>query len=291
MKDNTLISLFSGCGGSTLGYSQSGFESKLSVDIDELSLSSFKSNFHNSKVLNKDVRELGCDEIVRLSGIPKGELDLLDSSPPCQGFSITGKRVLLDERNDLIFEVIRIIKELNPKSFVIENVDGMLKGTMKGYFNLILEKMSVLDYRIKWKSMNGIYYGLPQKRQRLFFIGIRNDIGVEPEFPEHNSKLTFFDDVLTGIDYQNRGQFDKRWKTTKKNFCYTITKTPSLKFKSNGKERLPTIDELKLLSSFPLDYKLCGNYNQQWGQIGNAVPPVFTQKIGEMIKILLNNGV
>jgi DNA (cytosine-5)-methyltransferase 1 len=281
------ISLFCGCGGSTTGYIKAGFETLLGVDSDPLCIDSYKHNYSNSKQLQVDIRNLKGTVILDLLGISEGELDLLDASPPCQGFSITGKRKLLDKRNDLIFDVIRIIDDIKPKSFVIENVDGMMKGKMRGYFNHILEKMDFLDYNIKWKSMNGIYYGLPQKRQRIFFIGIRKDLNIEPLFPTHYNRYVYFDDVISDVQYQNRGQFDKVWKTTKRNFCYTITKTPSLLFKSNGVERYPTIDELKILSSFPIEYKLSGSYTEQWGQIGNAVPPVFTYSIGKTLLDLL----
>lgn len=283
-----LISLFCGCGGSTTGYVQSGFKPLMGVDNDSLCIDSYNLNHPSSIGLKKDVRSLTIEEIQNLTSIEIGELDLLDSSPPCQGFSITGSRKLLDERNDLIFEVIRLIDGLRPKTFIIENVDGMLKGKMRGYFNLILERLNSLDYRIKWKSLNGVYYGLPQKRQRVFFIGIRNDLNIEPMFPEHVQSFTYFDDVVSGVEYQNRGQFDKKWKTVKGNFCYTITKTPSLLFIENGKERQPTIEELKLLSSFPHDYKLSGNYHQQWGQIGNSVPPILTRCLGEKLQSFLN---
>lgn len=279
-----VVSLFAGCGGSICGYQKSGFEPVLGVDIDELSLCSLQSNYPSCVTLIKDIRSLSSEEILELVNLKPGKLDLLDSSPPCQGFSVAGKRVLLDPRNDLIFDVIRLIKEIQPKSFVIENVDGMLKGGMRGYFNLIIENLSQLNYSIKWKSMNGIYYGLPQKRQRLFFLGIREDLGVEPQFPPHVKKSVFFDDVVKGVEYQSRGQFDKKWKTTRGNYCYTITKSPSLRFKSNGVERDPTIEELKLLSSFPEDYFLCGTFNQQWGQIGNAVPPVLSFSLTEVFR-------
>jgi len=287
-KTRKLISLFCGCGGSTTGYFQNGFEPMMGVDNDSLCINSYKQNYSKSIGLNEDVRILSVEDIQKLTSIGVGELDLLDASPPCQGFSVTGSRKLLDDRNNLIFEVIRIIDGLRPKVFVIENVDGMLKGKMRGYFNLILERLNSLDYQIKWKSMNGVYYGLPQKRQRIFFIGIRNDLNQEPVFPDHVEDFTYFDDVVSGVEYQNRGQFDKRWKTVKKNFCYTITKTPSLLFMENGNERKPTIKELKQLSSFPTDYKLCGNYNQQWGQIGNSVPPILTKRIGDKLQSLLS---
>ena len=282
-----VVSLFCGCGGSTQGYKQIGFAPLLGVDTNENSLESYSLN-HKSKTLCKDIRQIKGLDILDLIGLEEGELDLLDSSPPCQGFSITGQRKLLDIRNELVFYVLELIKEIKPKTFVIENVDGMLKGKMRGFFNHLLSLLDKMDYKIKWKSLNGIYYGLPQKRQRLFIVGVRNDIEDEFEFPQRVESFTYFNDVVKGVEYQNRGQFDKSWKTTQGNFAYTITKTPTMRFMSSSQEREPTIKELKQLSSFPEHYQLVGSYSEQWGQIGNAVPPLLTEKIGfQLIKMIL----
>ena len=140
-----------------------------------------------------------------------------------------------------------------------------------------------LDYKIKWKSMNSLYYGVPQKRQRVIIMGVRNDLGKEPKFPLHNSELTYMDEVIKDVDFHSRGQFDKKLKKVTNNFSYTITKTPSMFFVSNGKKRKPSIDELKVLSSFPIDFKLKGSYSQKWGMIGNCVPPKLTERLGEII--------
>ena len=277
-----LISLFSGCGGSTLGYSQMGFRSLVAVDFNPLVCKTYSINFPNTIVLNKDISLVNPIDILSKCDIKIGELDLLDSSPPCQGFSVAGKRLINDSRNDLFFQVKRFILELQPKTFIIENVDGLLKGPMKGVFNKIIDDLSSLNYRIKWKSLNSLYYGVPQSRQRLIIMGVRDDLNKEPVFPEHNDHIEFIGDVIKDIDFHSRGQFDRKLKGVN-SFAYTVTKTPSMFFIENGIKRQPTIEELKILQGFPQDFKLLGTFNEQWGMIGNSVPPPLTFRIGKVI--------
>ena len=279
---NQFISLFCGCGGSSFGYQKSGFSGLLGIDSNPISCESYKLNFPNAEVWNRDIRKITPKEILSNFGIVKGELDLLDSSPPCQGFSIAGKREVLDERNELFLYTKRFIEGLQPKTFIIENVDGLLKGPMKGVFNKIMEELLTLNYRIKWKSLNSLYYGVPQSRQRLIIMGVRNDLNKEPIFPEHSGHIEFIGDVIKGIDFHSRGQFDRKLKGIN-SFAYTITKTPSMFFIENGTKRQPTIKELKILQGFPQDFKLLGTFNEQWGMIGNSVPPPLSKKIGETI--------
>ena len=279
---NQFISLFCGCGGSSFGYQKSGFSGLLGIDSNPISCESYKLNFPNAEVWNRDIRKITPKEILSNFGIVKGELDLLDSSPPCQGFSIAGKREVLDERNELFLYTKRFIEGLQPKTFIIENVDGLLTGPMKGVYNKIMEELLTLNYRIKWKSLNSLYYGVPQSRQRLIIMGVRNDLNKEPIFPEHSEHIEFIGDVIKGIDFHSRGQFDRKLKGIN-SFAYTITKTHSMFFIENGTKRQPTIKELKILQGFPQDFKLLGTFNEQWGMIGNSVPPPLSKKIGETI--------
>ena len=280
------ISLFSGCGGSSLGYTLSGFKAIAAIDSSKLACDSYLLNFNDTLVLNQNINNVDPVGLLNSLRLNVGELDLLDASPPCQGFSIAGKRNISDERNLLIFQVKRFIQDIQPKSFVIENVDGLLKGPMKGVFNNFIEDLSTLNYRIKWKSMNSLYYGVPQSRQRLIIMGVRNDLNKEPVFPEHNEHIEFIGDVIKDIDFHSRGQFDRKLKGVN-SFAYTVTKTPSMFFIEDGIKRQPTIDELKILQGFPLSFKLLGTFNEQWGLIGNSVPPPLAKRLGEVLSLIL----
>ena len=281
------ISLFCGCGGSSLGYKRSGMNGLLGIDTNPVSCESYGLNFPNAEVWNRDIKKVSPKEILSKFGMFKGDLDLLDSSPPCQGFSIAGKREVLDVRNELFLHTKRFIVGLQPKVFIIENVDGLLHGKMRGIFNHIISELEKTPYRIKWKSLNSIYYGVPQSRQRVIIMGVRKDLDIEPQFPEHDNKLQLIGDVIPNIDFHSRGQFDKRLKDVN-SFAYTITKTPSMFFVENGVKRKPTIEELKVLQGFPKSFKLKGTFAEKWGQIGNSVPPPLTYRIGkEILKSIL----
>jgi DNA (cytosine-5)-methyltransferase 1 len=276
------ISLFCGCGGSSLGYKKSGLTGLLGVDLNPVSCETYSLNFPNSLIWKRDIKGLSPKEILSKLKLKKGELGLLDSSPPCQGFSIAGKREILDSRNELFLHTKRFINGLLPKVFIIENVDGLLHGKMRGVFNHILEELEKTPYQIKWKSLNSIYYGVPQSRQRIIIMGVRNDLKKEPLFPTRNQNIRFIGDVIPNIQFHSRGQFDKRLKN-KNSFAYTITKTPSMFFIENGVKRKPTIEELKILQGFPKSFKLKGTYNEKWGMIGNSVPPPLSQHLGNVI--------
>ena len=283
MSGNKFISLFCGCGGSSYGYTKSGFTGLLGIDSDKNVCKNYSLNFPNTKVWNEDLSNINPNDILSEFNLEKGELDLLDSSPPCQGFSVSGVRNIKDERNDLFLQTKKFIEQLNPKVFIIENVDGMIKGKYKGLFNHYLSELMKLNYQIKWKSMNSVYYGIPQQRQRVIIMGVREDLHKKPTFPIHSNKFKYMNEIVKDIDFHSRGQFDKKLKRIDNTFSYTITKTPSMFFVSNGKKRKPTIDELKQLSTFPIDFKLDGSFTQKWGMIGNGVPPKLTEKIGSTI--------
>lgn len=281
------ISLFCGCGGSSLGYSQAGFKSVAVVDNNSLACETYSVNFPSTNVINRDITLVDPLELINSHNIKVGELDLLDSSPPCQGFSVAGKRDVGDIRNELFFEVKRFIDVIQPKSFIIENVDGLIKGPMKGIFNNILNDLKKTNYRIKWKSVNSLYYGVPQSRQRVIIMGIRNDLNKDPIFPERDGSLYYIGDVIKSIDFHSRGQFDKKLRNVY-SFAYTVTKTPSMFFLEKGVKRHPTIEELKILQGFPSSFKFIGSFTEQWGLIGNSVPPPLSFRLGRVIKSVLS---
>ena len=279
----SVISLFSGAGGSALGYRLGGFKELLGIDIDETACNTFQHNFPLTPAWNRDIRTVEVTEVLQYLELEVGQLDVLDSSPPCVGFSICGRRNIQDKRNDLFLETVRFIEGLRPKVFLIENVPGLMTGKMKGKFNQIFTRLKSTGYKLKWKSINTIYYNVPQSRQRLIFLGVRNDLDTEPVFPQPNSEVKRLKDVLPDVDFHSRGQFDKRIKHSE-TLPYTITKTPSMFFVQDGIERKPTIDELKILSSFPEDFEFTGTYTQIWNQIGNCVPPLMMKAMGKTIR-------
>src|SRR3990167_2625313 len=154
----TAISLFAGCGGSSLGYSIAGFRELLAVEWDRNAIDTFHLNFPDIEIYTGDICSLTVDKILRITGLKPGELDILDGSPPCQGFSTAGKRQMTDSRNQLFKSFVSLINGLQPKVFVMENVQGQIKGDMKGIFKEIITSLRELNYKVKVKLMNSKYY-------------------------------------------------------------------------------------------------------------------------------------
>lgn len=179
----TVISTFAGCGGSSLGYSMAGFRELLAVEWDDNAVATFQLNFPDVPVYHGDIAKLSVDECLRLVKIKPGELDVLDGSPPCQGFSTAGNRRLDDPRNDLFREFVRLLRGLRPHVFVMENVSGMVKGKMKLVFAECMRELKASGYFVSARLMNAMYFDVPQSRQRMIFIGVRDDLGITPSHP------------------------------------------------------------------------------------------------------------
>jgi len=180
----TVISTFAGCGGSSLGYKLAGFRELLAVEWDDNAVATFQLNFPDVPVYHGDIAKLIGAECMKLVGVKSGELDVLDGSPPCQGFSTAGKRKFDDPRNSLFKEYARLLKELQPKVFVMENVTGMVKGYMKQAYLVIIKTLRDCGYRAKGEVLNAMYFNVPQSRGRVIIIGVRNDLGIEPSHPK-----------------------------------------------------------------------------------------------------------
>jgi len=301
----TFISIFAGCGGSSLGYKWAGYKELLAIEWDQNAVDTFKLNFKNVPIWQRDIKTVTSKEILDFLNIKKGELDLLDGSPPCQGFSMAGKRKVTDDRNELFKEFVRLIDELQPKVFVMENVSGMIKGKMKGVFIEIIQTLKSLNYNVKVKLMNAMYYNVPQSRQRLIFIGIRKDLNIEPNFPKPSNKIITAKDIISNMnidknDLELTDLYKKYWhKAGQGGSVGKIASTKRLRanrpayslVKSEGNGGLYHYDEcrklhddeLKALCSFPISFKFIGRKGLQ-ERLGNSVPPKFMQAIAKHIK-------
>jgi DNA (cytosine-5)-methyltransferase 1 len=288
-----VISIFSGCGGSSLGYKWAGFKELLAIDNNKNSVETFKLNFPEIPVWCKDIKEITGEEILDFCKIKKGEIDILDGSPPCQGFSMAGKGDVNDKRNDLFDEFIRLIKEIEPKVFLIENVSGQIKGKMKGKFKEIVKKLKELDYNIKIKLMNTKYYGVPQSRERIIYLGIRNDLNKEPLFPEPSMKLISVKEALKNVNNKTfhnvklrEKQIEDRvlWGAPSSTLIKQVNSIRSSCVVHPKENRHLTIEEAKRLCSFPDNFILTGSFSEQWARLGNAVMPKFMEAIAIKIK-------
>ena len=182
--DPTVVSLFAGCGGSSLGYKQAGYDVRLAVEWDTGAADVYRRNFPSTNVFEGDIADLTAEEALRVTALEPGELDVLDGSPPCQGFSTAGKRKFADTRNRLFEEYIRMVEVFKPKMLVMENVSGLRKGKMKLIFAEMTRALKEAGYKVSCRELNASWYGVPQDRRRLIWVGVREDLAAEPGHPE-----------------------------------------------------------------------------------------------------------
>ncbi len=194
-NDLRMVSTFSGCGGSCLGFRMAGFEVLWASEFIPAAQEVYRANPSPTTHLDtRDIRQVTVENILSQTGLAPGELDVFEGSPPCASFSTAGKREAgwgqvkkySDSRqrtDDLFFEYARLLEGLQPRVFVAENVAGLIKGTAKGYFKLILARLRECGYRVEAKVLDAQWLGVPQSRQRLIFVGVRNDLGGVPVFP------------------------------------------------------------------------------------------------------------
>jgi DNA (cytosine-5)-methyltransferase 1 len=192
----TAASTFSGCGGSSLGYRMAGFRLAWASEFIPAAADTYRVNMSPGTILDtRDIREVTAADVLKALGMLPGELDLLDGSPPCASFSTAGKREkhwgeakaysdTTQRVDDLFFEFARLVDGIRPRVFVAENVSGLVKGVAKGYFKLVHKALRDCGYQVEARLLNAAWLGVPQARQRLIFIGVRDDLPAVPVFPK-----------------------------------------------------------------------------------------------------------
>lgn len=187
----TAVSTFSGCGGSCLGLEMAGWDLRMASEFVPSARETYALNHEGVPIDPRDIRLVTAQDILDVAGLEPGELDLFEGSPPCASFSTAGKREKawgtvkkysdVEQRaDDLFFEWARLLKGLKPRAFVAENVSGLVKGTAKGYFKLIMERLRSCGYRVACRVLDAQWLGVPQARQRVIFVGFREDLGIDP---------------------------------------------------------------------------------------------------------------
>ena len=305
-------------GGSTMGYKLAGFEHLGGVEIDPPIADVYKTN-HNPKYLFvEDIREFA-----KRNEYPKDlyNLDILDGSPPCSSFSMAGNREKdwgktkvfregqAEQRlDDLFFDYIALAKKLQPKVVIAENVKGLIQGNAKAYVHRIKKEFELAGYKVQLFLLNAASMGVPQKRERVFFICQRNDLNFpklklefsenailfgfvktkENQYPLNQTMLRYWNKrIITDIDIANiAGRLDNRpnsffnHKFLKDNeVANTITSGDLCTLYSEPRYR--NDKEVIMCGTYPLDYnfkKIEPKY-----LIGMSVPPVMTAQIATEI--------
>lgn len=189
MKEGpTFIDLFCGCGGLSKGFEDAGFEGLLAIDHWQPAVDTYNYNFKSHKAIIGDLFHADPNEIVIKYNLK--DVDVIIGGPPCQGFSLAGKRLVTDERNELYKSFVRFVKELQPKAFVMENVPGIV-GLFKGkVLESVLNDFTKVGYNVKYQILSADDYGVPQIRRRVFFVGLRKDLKGELSYPTGDYNLS-----------------------------------------------------------------------------------------------------
>jgi DNA (cytosine-5)-methyltransferase 1 len=306
-------------GGSTMGYKLAGYEHLGGVEIDPQVADIYKTNHNPKHFYNEDIRLFN-----KRTDLPEElyNLDLLDGSPPCSSFSMSGSREkdwgkekqfkegqAFQTLDDLVFEYCNTIIKLQPKVFILENVKGIILGNAKAYSKKIIQTMEQAGYKVQIFLLNGASMGVPQRRERVFFIGHKKELNFKPLRLDFNEKPITYSNFKSNeygaeLTLETKKVWEKRQiNDTSLSDIHLRISGKSKRFNAvfikndkvpntlaAGSDSIPirfdvphrvTMDECKLIGSYPLDYnfkKLAPNYI-----IGMSVPPIMTAQIAHQI--------
>ena len=337
------ISLFAGAGGLDLGLERAGFRIAVAVERDPVRCKTLSVNRPDVRVLSGDIIDYSSRDLLGAANVRRGEVAAVVGGPPCQPFSksafwVPGRReaILDDPRAQMLKEFVRIVQEVRPRAFLMENVFGLAYDTGRSALDGLVGSLTKENYRIIWRVLNAVKYGVPQKRERLFVVGVRSDtpfrfpdptngppgslsttIGLKP-YATAGDAIADFDDGIVREDEKVRGRWGHllevippgenylyltahrgypdpvfEWRTRFWSFLLKLSPDmPSWTIQANPgpyigpfhwRNRRLRIKEIARLQTFPDDWFFEGDRRSQWAQVGDAVPPLVAQRLGESL--------
>jgi DNA (cytosine-5)-methyltransferase 1 len=312
--------LFSGAGGLSVGFRNAGYRKRFSVEINSFASSTIRRNFSEGHHFERPIQDVTSTELLEL--VRPRELDVICGGPPCQGFSVAGRRRIDDERNTLFLEFCRVVELCQPAFFVMENVPGILTMQNGEVYRAILEKFAEIGYPdTSVRILEAAEYGVPQLRTRAIFIG--NRLGLSNPYPRPTHKKEQYLSIDQAIGHMvswprtaannhewtaHSAQFEKRisqvppggslYETFRDAFKRQHRGVPSMAVKENHGgthihyelNRVLSAREMAVLQTFPDDFYFEGGMKKAYWQIGNAVPcrlaEVLALAVGSSIRAL-----
>lgn len=296
----TVASTFAGGGGSSTGWEMAGFAVAAAVERDALAAETYRRNHPGTALIERDVRAVSGADILAAAGV--AELDVLDGSPPCQPFSMSGTRDngwrRADGREDLFADFARLLRELRPRAFVAENVKGLILGRAKGYFLETLASLRASGYRVEARLVDAQWLGVPQHRERVIFVGAREDLGLAPAFPSPLPYRYGAADALEGIvdlaryrEQVGNSSYRSTWGPTSRpaatipaTRAMSVGRTAGAVRDASGEVLHLSIPAIRRLCGFPDDYELTGTEDEQWHTLGDSVPPPMMAAIAAAVR-------
>lgn len=310
-----VISLFSGAGGMDLGFLQAGYKIVWSNEKWQDAAETYRRN------IGKHI--ICCDiEDVNVSDIPDG--DIVIGGFPCQGFSVANiKRYANDQRNFLYLQFLKVITAKKPSFFLAENVKGILSLEQGKVFQMILDDFSSAGYRVQHSVLNAANYGVPQRRERVFILGVRSDLQIHPLFPPHPTHApkekaaslglhpwVSIAEALEGIPEPDQANSLTNHECTKYKLRFNgylghrridpALPAPTITARGDDRggvvihhhpknHRRLTMREAAIIQSFPIDFTFVGCKTSVYRQIANAVPPLLARVIASSVTDSLNS--
>ena len=191
-KKYKYLEVCAGCGGLSYGLECSGLLAELLIEVDKNCVKTLKKNFNVEKIIESDMRKIDCKKF-------KGIIDFFVGGIPCQSYSTAGKREGLNdqEKGGLFYDYLRILDEIEPPMFMIENVEGLISINKGETLELMIKELEKRQYNVVYKVLNSIHYNVPQKRKRLIIIG--TTIDVKFQYPEPNQNILTMKDALKEV--------------------------------------------------------------------------------------------
>lgn len=318
-RKNSLVDLFAGGGGFSRGFHEVGFEPVLAVEIDEASTKTYISNFPRSIIISEDIRDLECWKLRNLLNHEK--VDVVIGSPPCEPFTGSNpnrmkeplSRLYEDEKGKLTLEFIRILECLEPNYFVMENVPAILEGDLR---SALKDEFGRVGYDVYFNFLKAEDYGTPSKRLRVFISNVRIDPpksgkvvtvlealadlpepSVDPQIPNHEPPPSLSKSKLKKASRLKWGNSLIKYEGAEGRLLPNLirlhpnkvapTVLGSSRFIHPFENRLLTVREQARLMGFPDNHVFMGGRDQQYNQVGEAVPPPLAKAIAlELLKYL-----
>lgn len=275
-----IIDLFCGCGGFSKGFEDAGFDVVLALDSWKDAIDTFNINHKHKSGITKNIYDFTNDEIKNFA--KENDVMGIIGGPPCQGFSMVGKREANDARNTLYLQYVRFVEQIKPEFFILENVKGLLT-LEKGYFKKeIINRFSGLGYNVTYKVLKACDYGVPQKRERVFFVGLRKDIFKDKFFnyPSPKNHIVGTEEALSDLPSLDNNEDNTKYRTRPLNEFQKIMRKKSNEIKNNEitahteqtKQIISMIPDGGNIKDLPEEYYKVRNYSSAFKRMNSKEP-------------------
>ncbi len=276
-----IVDLFCGAGGFTKGFELEGFESVLAIDKWDDAVNTYNYNRNRKDALSIDINNY-TDEMIE-SKMNEYNISGVIGGPPCQGFSLVGKREIGDERNSLYLQYFRFVKKIKPKFFILENVKGLLSMEGGFYKEDIINRFSELGYNVCYKLMRASDYGVPQSRERVFFVGLHKDIFGDAFFDferVEKKKIVSTYEALSDLPSLDNGDNQEHYITEPQNeFQREMRKGSTIVLNNDitmhtqqTKDIISMIGDGGSIRDLPKEYYAIRNYNAAFKRMNSKLP-------------------